>query len=141
MSRSFRAVVFCALLSAPASRAYADVKKPLQPMDVFHLQYADEPRVSPDGKRVVYVRNFMDVIEPVKAFIDMPAKPAGADWAPAMKMTRKLNYRFDGKGYLADGHLQLFVVAADGGAPRQVPGGPDNHGGLAFRAEGPAWTP
>jgi dipeptidyl aminopeptidase/acylaminoacyl peptidase len=28
--------------------------------DVFQLEFADDPQVSPDGKRVVYVRSFMD---------------------------------------------------------------------------------
>src|SRR5579862_9784660 len=33
----------------------------LQPMDIFHIQYADDPRISPDGKSIVYVRTFSDV--------------------------------------------------------------------------------
>ena len=35
---------------------------PLKPMDVFDLESASEPRISPDGERVVYVRNFADVM-------------------------------------------------------------------------------
>ncbi|HSR42923.1 MAG TPA: S9 family peptidase, partial [Longimicrobiales bacterium] len=34
----------------------------LQPADVFGLEWAGDPRVSPDGSRVVYVRNFFDVM-------------------------------------------------------------------------------
>lgn len=33
-----------------------------QPMDVFDLEWASDPRLSPDGRTVVYVRNFMDVM-------------------------------------------------------------------------------
>jgi dipeptidyl aminopeptidase/acylaminoacyl peptidase len=214
-------------LFAPVSRASAQesAKKPLELMDVFKLEYADDPQISPDGKRIVYVRNFMDVMkdrqrsnlwivnidgnghealttgaqrdtsprwstdgkrlvyvsdaagtpqlycrwvesgrsaqlthltaspfapswspdgrqitfiaqvpEPAKPFVELPAKPAGAEWAPPFKMTRKLVYRFDGKGYLPDGHLQLFVIGAEGGAPRQLTDGPYDHGE-------PAWTP
>jgi acylaminoacyl-peptidase len=34
-----------------------------QPLDVFHLEYASDPQIAPDGKRVVYVRNFMDIMK------------------------------------------------------------------------------
>jgi len=33
----------------------------LQPLDIFELEHARDPRISPDGARVVYVRGFMDV--------------------------------------------------------------------------------
>ncbi len=35
----------------------------LTPLDVFQLEYASDPRISPEGLRVVYVRNFMDVMQ------------------------------------------------------------------------------
>jgi dipeptidyl aminopeptidase/acylaminoacyl peptidase len=34
----------------------------LTAMDVFNLQYAGDPQISPDGKRIVYVRQFSDVM-------------------------------------------------------------------------------
>ncbi|MEM7246374.1 MAG: S9 family peptidase [Acidobacteriota bacterium] len=37
------------------------VAGPLRPMDVFDLEYASGPRLSPDGSQVVYVRNSMSV--------------------------------------------------------------------------------
>ncbi|GAB4539636.1 MAG: S9 family peptidase [Haliangiales bacterium] len=33
-----------------------------RPIDIFELEWASEPRVSPDGRRVVYVRNSMDIM-------------------------------------------------------------------------------
>ena len=33
-----------------------------QAMDVFQLEWAADPRISPKGKRIVYVRNFMDIM-------------------------------------------------------------------------------
>jgi len=33
-----------------------------QPRDVFELEWASDPQISPDGKRVIYVRNFMDIM-------------------------------------------------------------------------------
>ncbi len=31
-------------------------------LDVFELEWASDPRISPDGERIVYARNFMDVM-------------------------------------------------------------------------------
>lgn len=36
--------------------------RPLELMDVFELEYADDPRISPDGEQVVYLRTFFDVM-------------------------------------------------------------------------------
>ena len=48
--------VFCATASSADQSADR-----FQPMDVFQLEYASDPQISPDGKQVVYVRNFMDI--------------------------------------------------------------------------------
>jgi len=217
------------LLAVPT---FAEDRTPLRPMDVFRLQYAEDPQIAPDGKRVVYVRNHFDVMKdrkrsnlwlvnadgsghealttgnhsaasprwspdgtrlayvsdadgtpqlhvrwldsgrtakltdlpspplnlawspdgksiafasfvaaPVKPFVELPAKPEGAEWAAPFKATDKLTYRFDGKGYLKDGYTQTFVIAADGGSPRQLTSGPHDQPGSAFGPERLAWTP
>jgi acylaminoacyl-peptidase len=201
----------------------AQEKGAFEPMDVFRLEYASDPQISPDGKRVVYVRTFMDIkkdrrrsnlwvinvdgndhraltsgdgnerlprwspdstrlvylsgehdlmchwrdsgnvgrlarlpAEPLgiawspdgksiaftmhlaeapKPFVPLPTPPKGAEWADPPVMIRSLNYRFDGKGYLKEGHPHLFVLPADGGTPRQLTKGPHDHVGT------PAWTP
>ncbi|MCZ6772386.1 MAG: S9 family peptidase, partial [Proteobacteria bacterium] len=48
------------LLSSPI--ALADDLKPFDRMDVFELEWVSDPQISPDGRRVVYVRNGMDVM-------------------------------------------------------------------------------
>mgnify|MGYP001817481777 FL=1 len=40
----------------------ADEPLPFQRTDVFELEWVSNPQISPDGKRVVYVRNSMDVM-------------------------------------------------------------------------------
>ena len=35
----------------------------LQLIDIFQLEYAADPQISPDGQRIVYVRTFMDIME------------------------------------------------------------------------------
>ena len=51
------------LLLTAMTAAAQEAKKPLQPMDVFRLEFASDPQMSPDGMRVVYVRNFFDVMK------------------------------------------------------------------------------
>ena len=33
-----------------------------QPADLFQMQWASDPRISPDGRRIVYVRNHADIM-------------------------------------------------------------------------------
>src|ERR1700730_15446592 len=54
MIRSLLAVSLCALPLISADR--------LSLMDVFQLQTASLPQISPDGKRIVYQRNFAEVM-------------------------------------------------------------------------------
>jgi acylaminoacyl-peptidase len=216
-------LVLITLFPAPAF-AQVPAKDRLQLKDVFALQWASDPQIRPDGVRVVYVRNFFDIMtdrqrsnlwtisiigdyhEPLttgsrndsmprwspeckrlayvsdqdgpaiycrwmdtgqtarlarlpaaptalvwspdgkqiafsmfvaqkaRPFVELPEKPKGAKWADPPKVITKVNYRFDGKGYLPDGYYHLFVLPADGGAPRQVTTGSFHHTGA------PAWT-
>ncbi|MDT7934787.1 MAG: S9 family peptidase [Sphingomonadaceae bacterium] len=52
-------VVAAALSASPI--AHAAPKLPLQPADVFALQYATDARISPDGRTVAYVRRSFDI--------------------------------------------------------------------------------
>ncbi|MGD8361426.1 MAG: S9 family peptidase [Gemmatimonadota bacterium] len=82
---------------------------------------------SPDGRWIAFS---MLVPDPEIPFaVDMPQKPEGAEWAPPMKVIHEMNYRFDGAGYLEEGHAQLFVIPEEGGVPRQLTSGPWDHGG------------
>jgi len=49
------------LFLIPAISVAGDVR-PFQRTDVFELEWVSDPQISPDGKRVVYVRNSMDVM-------------------------------------------------------------------------------
>lgn len=40
----------------------AQEKSPMELLDIFDLEYISDPQVSPDGSRIVYVRNFKDVM-------------------------------------------------------------------------------
>ena len=50
-------------LPAIAAAELHDDASALQPMDVFQLEWADNPQLSPDGDRIVYQRNHFDVMK------------------------------------------------------------------------------
>ena len=72
---------------------------------------------SPDGKQIAF-SSLVSAAPPKIAML--PAAPEGAKWADAPKVYEDLIYRFNGPGYLKPGYSQIFVVASDGGAPRQL---------------------
>ncbi len=53
------------LLVAPAGVGSADPEPAptFQPSDVFELEWASDPRIAPDGSRIAYVRNGMDIMK------------------------------------------------------------------------------
>ena len=63
--RSLPLLVPGAMLLAAATFAHAQTSEPpaLQAMDVFQLQWADHPQLSPDGKTIVYERCWFDVMK------------------------------------------------------------------------------
>jgi acylaminoacyl-peptidase len=202
-----------------SSATFAD-----QPMfaaeDVFGLNYASEPQVSPDGSFIIYTHNFMDIMEDKRrsnlwridadgdnarpittgavndrgarispegdrvAYLSgddkgtqvfvrwlkggetlqvtrlpyspgnlawspdgkwlaftmlvpkkpatmgkLPPAPKGANWAKPPTVVERSMFRSDGVGPLPEGFTHVFVVAASGGAPRQVSSGDFNHSG------------
>jgi len=89
---------------------------------------------SPDGRRLAFT---MFVPDEGAKLGEAVAKPDGAKWAEPLKFVTHVHYRQDGEGYLRPGYSQLFVVAADGGAPRQVTSGRfDVDAGLSWTRDG-----
>jgi dipeptidyl aminopeptidase/acylaminoacyl peptidase len=217
--------------SAPVLRAQ-DASRKLTAMDEFQLQLPTDPQISPDGKKIVYVRRFADpatdkrysnlwiinadgtdhrplttgnrsdasprwapdgtriaylsdadgkqqlyirwmdsgqtaritnleqspeainwspdgkmlsfsslVLGKGPHLADLPAPPSGTKWADPPTAYDRLVYRFNGAGYLKPGYMQVFVVSADGGAPRQVSNGNFPNGGNEWGPNRAEWTP
>jgi len=41
---------------------YAQISNEFTPLDIFNLEYVSDPQISPDGNKIIYVRNFKDVM-------------------------------------------------------------------------------
>jgi len=80
---------------------------------------------SADGKQLAFT---MKVNGKAPVLAKMPAKPEGAKWADAPRITDRLKHEADGAGYLKPGNTHIFVLPAEGGSPRQISSGPFNHG-------------
>jgi len=66
-----------------------------------------------------YLAFSMFVPEKKESPIKLPAKPEGAQWNKPPTYIDEMTYRFDGQGYLKDGHDQIFTLSVDGGTPVQ----------------------
>lgn len=94
---------------------------------------------SPDGKLISF--SSLVEVDPPK-IANLPKPPEGAKWADPPKTYESLIYRFNARGYLKPGFEQLFVVASDGGAARQLTSGNFPYGGWEFGGNSnPVWTP
>jgi dipeptidyl aminopeptidase/acylaminoacyl peptidase len=89
---------------------------------------------SADGRYIAYT----DFTPDDKAKLGAaPAKPEGATWAPPLGIITDVTYRADGAGYLKPGYTHVFVVSAEGGAPRQLTFGAFNETGrVSWSADG-----
>ncbi len=87
---------------------------------------------SPDGSSIAFL---MFAPDDKATLGKAPPKPEGASWAEPLEVITDVTYRADGAGYLKPGYRHVYVVAASGGAPRQLTFG-------AFNEAGPvAWAP
>ncbi len=43
------------------SAVFGQTKKALEPVDVFDMEYVSNPKISPDGKHIIYERNYFDI--------------------------------------------------------------------------------
>ncbi|HIK91717.1 MAG TPA: S9 family peptidase [Planctomycetes bacterium] len=82
MKFPFTAIVWFALCAVSVSVA-AQEKNPsgdlLTLMDVFEMEFASDPQISPDDRRVVYVRNSMDIMKDRKRSALWIVDAAGMD--------------------------------------------------------------
>ena len=89
---------------------------------------------SPDGRHLAYAL-FVPGDAPKLGV--QPKKPEGAKWAEPLEIHTTVAYRSDAQGYLKPGFSHIFLVSADGGAPRQLSyGNYHDDGPLSWTADG-----
>lgn len=84
---------------------------------------------SPDGRFIAFA---MLVLSEPPSLAKPPKPPDGADWAAPVRVFDELVLRNDGAGWAKKGDSHIFVVPAEGGAPRQL-----TKGDADF--QGPVW--
>src|SRR5258707_2963305 len=134
---------FCAatiLILSVTTPALAQSQKPaFKPLDVFDLQWAADPQVSPDGRSIAYVRMQYDI----KA-----DRPRGAVWLvgadgknerPLSSAATSGSPRWSPDGtriaYIAraaDGSAQLFMYWTASGASAPISNFTESPAGLAW---------
>jgi dipeptidyl aminopeptidase/acylaminoacyl peptidase len=87
---------------------------------------------SPDGRTLAFT---MFTAGEAPKLGTPPAKPEGAAWAEPLRITDAFTWRTDAQGLLKPGFTHVYVVSADGGAPRRLTFGKANDAGPL------SWTP
>lgn len=118
-------LVASASSAASAQAVASTAASPLQPQDVFELQWAADPQVSPDGRRVAYVRQRGNVMKDTYAGHIWIVSSDGRDHRPLVPRASSPRWSPDGTRllYLAtgdDGGTQLHVRWLDDGATAHV---------------------
>ena len=68
MINTFRFFTFILLLIS--IQLTAQTKKNFEALDVFQLEYANDPQISPDGNTIVYRRTGFDIMKDGRAYSD-----------------------------------------------------------------------
>lgn len=114
-----------------------------QPEDVFELEWASDPQISPDGSQVVFVRNFFDIMTDRQRSNLWIINFDGSD--PRPLTTGNLNYGAprwapDGRRLLyvstEEGSAQLFVRWMDTGQTAKLTNLTEAPSGLSWSPDG-----
>jgi dipeptidyl aminopeptidase/acylaminoacyl peptidase len=90
---------------------------------------------SPDGRSIAF--SMLTLADAASLGHPPAGRPDGAKWAEPLKVVDRVTFRADGEGNLKPGYNHLFVVTADGGAPRQLTFGKfDDQGPISWARDG-----
>tara|TARA_R110002094_G_scaffold100458_2_gene100694 strand:- start:518 stop:2572 length:2055 start_codon:yes stop_codon:yes gene_type:complete len=119
--------LLAALVCAATGTALAQPLQPLQPRDVFALEAAADPQISPDGQRIAYVRRSNDIAtdQSISAIWLIDADGTNhRDIHPAPGTSHTPRWSPDSQqlAYLqpATDHVSLRILTPDSGADREI---------------------
>src|ERR1700687_1916208 len=137
---SVAAVSFLAL---PALTRAQDSSHKLTAMDEFQLQIASDPQISPDGKKIVYVRRFADPMTDKRYTNLWIINSDGSDHRPLTTGNRSdASPRWSPDGsriaYLsdADGKQQIYVRWMDSGQTARITNLEEGPDAIAWSPDG-----
>jgi acylaminoacyl-peptidase len=114
-----------------------------RPIDLFDLEIATDPQISPDGARVVFVRNFNDIMKDRKRSNLWIVNHDGSDLQPLTTGNENDNsprWSPDGQKLLyastGDGAAQIYVRWMDSGQIAKVTRCPKSPSGMAWSPDG-----
>ena len=132
------------LILSVGTPVLAQPQKPaFKPLDVFDLQWAADPQVSPDGRSIAYVRMAYDIkadrahgsvwLVGVDGKNERPLASAPASGSPRWSPD---GTRIAYIGRAADGSAQLFMYWTASGVTASISNFTDAPGGLAWSPDG-----
>ena len=128
-------------LAQPEAGTVPASKDRLTAIDIFNIQYAQDPQISPDGRRIVYVRAFADIMTDRNYSNLWAVNPDGSDNRPVTTGSHQdTSPRWSPDGtrlaYVSDvnGRPQIYVRWMDSGQTARVTS-------LQYAPSGLAWSP
>ncbi len=131
--------VSCVLMLFAGAGAGA-ATRPFEPIDVFALQWADNPQLSPDGRRIAYERNSFDIMKDRKRTALWMVDADGRSHRPLAANGRGAAWSADGRriAYVAetDGKAQIHMHWLESGETARISDLTEAPQGLSWSADG-----
>jgi acylaminoacyl-peptidase len=135
--------IAAAVFAAPPVAAGSPEPRVFQPRDIFDLEYATDVQVSPDGRRVAYVRRSFDIMADKARSNIWVIDVTSGEQRPLLTGTASYSsprWSPDGRrlAYLSavDGGAQIYVRWLDTGATARITDVEDGPAGLSWSPDG-----